>query len=180
MKKNNNKVPLNKTLEDLVDYEIKRFKSFTWNHIVLLVFLVLMFAGLLWLMIGMSISLSKGLSLFGSADGVKNQATAFDITILTVVVIFVFIFNCLIGYYLLFSPIIKLQPEDKTIVNGKVLVAHQSEEEIKEQKEDNSVIDVFKDSNQVIEQKEHKENHKIKHIEEEELNLDDFDESDTN
>lgn len=124
---------------------LNRFKSFKWNHWLLIVLVLIFEAVCLYFLIGMSISISKGLTLFGGGyfQEDSTKVGSFDYVMLTIVCLLNLMMIFLFIYFVFFSKVEYVKKQTKTILNGKVVDINQNVENFDTKKEK----DDKKDSN---------------------------------
>lgn len=113
----------NKESRFKIDFK-SRFSSFTWNHYLLLSLIFIFMVVSLSFFIGMSVSISKGLTLFGggyvdSED--PSKVGSFDYVMLVIFLLLSLMMIFLFVYYLLFSKVKKIPKVTKEIIHGKIV-----------------------------------------------------------
>ena len=78
---------------------------------------------MLWFLIGMSVSLSKGLSLFGGSYGEETSQTPgnMDYIILAFAIVLNVLLIAIFIYHMFFSKIEPIGPQDKVIIKGRIV-----------------------------------------------------------
>lgn len=109
-----------------------RFKTMGRDEWIVVAALFVVFALLLYFSIGMSVSLSKGLTLFGDANHEGNAPevvgpTSFDITAITVFWVVTALIALLFVYRLFFRKIEKKAVVRKEIVHGHTVIVKEEE-----------------------------------------------------
>lgn len=122
-------------MDKIRNYFRNRFKNIQRDEWIVIIALFAVTAILLWFSIGMSVSLSKGLTLFGETGSSAGSGeeivapTSADITVLTLFWILTVLILALFLYRLFVHKPRKTAIVRKEIVNGKTII-------VKEEKED--------------------------------------------
>ncbi len=124
-------------MDRIRNYFQNRFRNIKRDEWVVIIALFAVMAILLWFSIGMSVSLGKGLTLFGeratsagSSDEVTGPTSA-DITVLTLFWILTVLILALFVYRLFVYTPKKTTVVRKEIVNGKTIIVKEDKEDDK-------------------------------------------------
>ena len=132
----------------------ERFSQFTIHDYLPIVCLTILFAFGLYFSISMSITIAKGLTLFGDSNtrpsGVETEGpTSADISVLSLIWILVVLLLVILIYLIFFKKTVKNSVTKKEVIDNKII-------EIKQSTTDNTSLsdEAFLDSLSKLENKE--------------------------
>lgn len=139
MEQNNNKekeVTKNKKTNKSLSNLKERFLSFKWNHWLLISFVFIFLVICIYFLIGSSIKVSKGITIFGGdyTNPSNSKVGSTDYLMIIILVVLNIVMASLFVYLLFFSKVEYVQKQNKAIIKGRV-VNIKEKESIKKNKE---------------------------------------------